>query len=538
MAVVQISKIQHRRGRKGASDIPQLASGELGWAVDTQELYIGNGSVSEGAPFVGNTRILTENDSIFNLALAYYQYKDDSSLTSRTLQSRLDDRVSVNGFGANGNGVYNNTIALQTAIDKLFLNDASKGTPGGSTVLEFPAGEFIINQSLKLPTNTNIRGAGKGKTVITQTGNFPVFETINSTSTTNFYKTLVDLTSLTQPKNIDVSGITFKNTSPGYPVAVFNSAKDSTFRDVAFEGTWVSAQDPENPSGLTADEIGVSMTALDNLVTCKNNLFENCSFTKLSYAVASEYDIDSNIIKDCTFNSCGLAINFGLLNGSVAGKLFGPTNNKIISCRFEDIDRQGILISKGKGNLSNSNKFFRVGNNGGSSATATYAVVQFIEVGNVSQGDYFERSVDLTSLSSYVTGPNSKPYISEFNGRVIAEHKFNNVIPVNNGVITPTVLFRLSAFNAVRYRINYKYQTSTELRSGVLYLTINKNASILNRTQWVDEYDFRGDGADDAFTLSATLANIGTDLDYNTILIQYTNSGAAGTFNYWYDVIS
>ena len=60
MAIVQISQIKHRRGV--AENLPQLASAELGWAVDSQELYIGNGTLSEGAPEVGNTRILTEND--------------------------------------------------------------------------------------------------------------------------------------------------------------------------------------------------------------------------------------------------------------------------------------------------------------------------------------------------------------------------------------------------------------------------------------------------------------------------------------------
>ena len=54
MAIVSISRIQIRRGRKGqGSGLPQLAGGELGWAVDTQELFIGNGAVSEGAPAVG-----------------------------------------------------------------------------------------------------------------------------------------------------------------------------------------------------------------------------------------------------------------------------------------------------------------------------------------------------------------------------------------------------------------------------------------------------------------------------------------------------
>lgn len=57
MAIVQISQIKHRRGV--SDDLPQLASAELGWSIDTQQLYIGNGTLAEGAPEVGNTEILT-----------------------------------------------------------------------------------------------------------------------------------------------------------------------------------------------------------------------------------------------------------------------------------------------------------------------------------------------------------------------------------------------------------------------------------------------------------------------------------------------
>ena len=39
MPIVQISRIQHRRGKR--TDLPQLASGELGWVVDEQRLFIG-----------------------------------------------------------------------------------------------------------------------------------------------------------------------------------------------------------------------------------------------------------------------------------------------------------------------------------------------------------------------------------------------------------------------------------------------------------------------------------------------------------------
>jgi len=58
MAIVQISKIQNRRGLN--QDLPQLAAGELGWSIDTRQLYIGNGTRTEGAPAEGHTEILTE----------------------------------------------------------------------------------------------------------------------------------------------------------------------------------------------------------------------------------------------------------------------------------------------------------------------------------------------------------------------------------------------------------------------------------------------------------------------------------------------
>ena len=59
MAVIQISKIQVRRGLE--EDLPQLAAGEFGWATDTRRLFIGNGITSspDYAPEIGNTEILT-----------------------------------------------------------------------------------------------------------------------------------------------------------------------------------------------------------------------------------------------------------------------------------------------------------------------------------------------------------------------------------------------------------------------------------------------------------------------------------------------
>ena len=124
MAVVQISRIQVRRGQANqGSGIPQLAGGEFGWAVDAQELYIGNGSVAEGAPAVGNSKILTEHDDIFEL-VGTYAYKKGAIDTGegiaveRTLNARLDDIVSVRSFGCAGDGS-DITASLQKALYEL-----------------------------------------------------------------------------------------------------------------------------------------------------------------------------------------------------------------------------------------------------------------------------------------------------------------------------------------------------------------------------------------------------------------------------------
>lgn len=58
MAVIQISKIQVRSGLY--EDLPALDTGEFGWCVDTQRLFIGKGTLQEGAPLTGVTEILTE----------------------------------------------------------------------------------------------------------------------------------------------------------------------------------------------------------------------------------------------------------------------------------------------------------------------------------------------------------------------------------------------------------------------------------------------------------------------------------------------
>ena len=93
MSIFQISKIQVRRGKKGgATGIPQLSSGEIAWAVDSQEVFIGNGSLAEGAPEIGNTRILTEHDLLGGLEAPV------TSVNGMTGDVVINVSTAINGF--------------------------------------------------------------------------------------------------------------------------------------------------------------------------------------------------------------------------------------------------------------------------------------------------------------------------------------------------------------------------------------------------------------------------------------------------------
>lgn len=219
MAVYQISKIQIRRGKsRSGPGFPQLASGELGWSLDTQELYIGNGSISEGAPIVGNTKILTSKDivgggsGLINSLEHTYKSANGNIVTGpnssfpviRKLQALLDDNVYVTSFGAVGDGITDDLFAIQRSINQLFANvngrsymDDGTGTAQRAT-LKIPPGIFVISDTLVLPSYTTIVGAGIDKSFIYYTG---------ANSALRFTSDIESPYDVTQPRYIHISGV-------------------------------------------------------------------------------------------------------------------------------------------------------------------------------------------------------------------------------------------------------------------------------------------------------------------------------------------
>jgi hypothetical protein len=173
VAILQISRITQRKGLE--QDLPQpLAGAEFGWAVDQRKLYIGNGELADGAPVVGNTEILTEFSDLLGSATAYtYQgaaagYVVQTGVTSgspvsQSLQSRLDSFAVVTDFGAVGDGVTDDTAAINRALFQIYCREVN---PQIRRSLFFPAGVYLITDTLLIPPYALLYGEGADSSIV------------------------------------------------------------------------------------------------------------------------------------------------------------------------------------------------------------------------------------------------------------------------------------------------------------------------------------------------------------------------------------
>lgn len=544
MAVVSISRIQIRRGRKNqGSGLPQLASGEFGWAVDAQELFIGNGSVSEGAPYVGNTKILTEHDNILEFSKGYEYRSNDafiqtgSSLSApivRPILERLDDRVSVRSFGATGDGT-NQTIELQRAINQLYLNAVTVGTTQSRVVLYIEPGEYVINSTIYLPPYATIRGAGIDKTVIRMIGTGPAFQTVSSESTAETpVASSSTLSSSTQARNIEVSDITLNlDNNKGFDLV---NCRESIFKNIKITGTWLTSN-IYNPS---TDGIyyGIILSAKDSIVTCKDNVFENITVSSVQYSVYSDYDVAYNVWKNCKFESNYIGFAFGtdLILGSI-GQLTGPTNNTIDSCIFRNINQQAILITNGRYNKSIQNKFFQVGNNTNDEDNSEFAIIEYISAANLTENDWFDRTEKLSYDQNYFLGI---PYIPEVISPSIHEENFTHVLQLGQlGSIGlgPERLFKLPADREKSYEIDYMYISSAvnANRSGTLTIITTPNSQ--SSVNIVDDYSYLGDATySEKLEFTARNDNMDAANSVDTVSVLVLNSTISDDAKLYYRV--
>ena len=394
MAVIQISKIQHRRGLN--ADLPQLSSAEIGWVIDERKLYIGNGTTSEGAPAIGNTEILTQYSDILGSINSYtykgaevgYTAQTTSSGASiqRSLQNKLDDFINAKDFGIEGDGVTDHTAKINFMLNQIYSREATNKET--LKTVYFPAGVYLVSDSIKFPRNANIVGDGPGATILKRTSvSGYVGETSDSKQQVGAN---VGIGGALKPKNINISNIQFYHTQDDHNFLV-DQANMVTFTNVRFKGRHVT-----NPSSLSNSKAGVIITQSDSTDT-KNIKFENCDFAKLDVALYSNNDATNVIL-----NNCYIHDNFAGILLSATGSGSGPRGVKVTNSLFELIYKEAIKTVTVQEFTSSFNTFTTCGvANIASGGTPLCPIIDFDADNNISLGDGFDRTV-----SQQVTHPN------------------------------------------------------------------------------------------------------------------------------------
>lgn len=539
MPIVQISRIQHRRGKR--TDLPQLAAGELGWVIDEQRLFIGNGTIADGAPAVGNTEIVTAGSGSFTTALNYVYkgYLGDgtpiqtgaSGDYTRTLQQRLDDTVSVKAFGAVGDNSTDDTAAIQRALDELYSDTDQDDTRARRTLL-FPAGIYKITTSMTIPPYAHLMGEGPDKTVIENSGANPVAVTEDDDG--QGYGSIGN-SGATTPTQVQISNITFKNThASGHGGLSLDNTTKAYFNNCKFQGIYASGgADVSTSKGVTVR----STTALP----CENITFSQCQFTGFARLVDLSYDVTNVRFNDCDFTTAYYGALLGeTMDGSTNGLTIGPRDIQFTGNSWSTIGQQAIYVKQsssttgiGTRNVISYGNWYAdtVANNfRGVNSIEEVPVIQFDNDECTSIMDFFERTDQRDSNFGDSTDPSNTP--PEVQGIGLHTKAVKQItLADNTSTATDTGIY-LPGFNDKGVKITYKILRGSTYRTGVM--TISAAGEFCSTND-----DYEESNGDAGITLTAKTSDGDSTAGNDTIRVQFesTSTGSAATMEYQIQVL-
>jgi len=507
VAVVQISRITHRTGVY--ENLPQLARGEFGFAVDSRRLFIGNGGTD--APQTENIEILTERSDVITLADTY-TYKDSQigfsaqtgasvgSPVTRSLQDKLDDFASVRDFGAVGDGTTDDTAAINRALYELFAREQEKRI---RRALYFPAGDYKVTDVIKIPTYAKLVGEGPDGTIIRSTDTTgPVARTADSLQQVG---ASVGSSSATHPSFIVIEGMTFDADND---IDVFNvdQASNIHFINVKFVGNKTTA-----PSGVGNSKACVKITSTATYQTgfCT---FRNCTLQGQNFLVLADDDARNILFDGCYFNIAYKGMKIGENVTGSAPSIIGPKSMKVTGSTFDNIYNAAIhSYSTVLGFASAYNIFKDCGNSGLGIGNASSDVIILEGVRCYSFGDSFDRpDADVTGstrkidhgTTNIVTEDDSLQ-VGSFIRRAQASISLSNNTTASTGVTFASN----GDFYAVE--IDYYISRNSKYRQGRLTITHDSTAQVLD-----DE--FNENNGDVGVTFSISNGSDITTLSYTT----------------------
>lgn len=365
MPITQYSKIQHRRGL--LQDLPfALNTSELGHAIDQQRLFIGNGNAQDGAPYPGNTEIITNSTLLNNPRALEYVYQSNTLIqpqtgptanapTIRSVGQILDDFVSVKSFGAQGDGISDDTAAIQRALDQIYCQLIPGGYAQATAYRQiyFPAGVYNISDNIYFPPYANLVGDGPNSTIIKQT-NVLATSVVRTEDSLTQKDIQLGTNSATLPINIQVFGITFQHVADA-DVVKLERANNVYFENCAFVGNWTG--------NVLAGRAGIRLDSLGTVFAPNNIRTRGCAFLNVAYAFNSDLALNATQIY---FDFCNFDMNlYGVWTST------GMQDVKVSNSSFNNITRNAIYANPTSNGVGSVNNSFR------NSGLPGYEVIKF-----------------------------------------------------------------------------------------------------------------------------------------------------------------
>lgn len=464
MPVSMFSKIKIRRGKR--DELPDLDKAEFGFATDSGEVFIGapdfpplenkgRGEINEEFPY-RNIQLITDGQDNSDIQKTVYQGNGpviaqtgptQSQPIVRTYRERFDDVIYFENFYT---GAQDIVPDLNRALRQVYNNSAvSERKP-----LIISAGEYVVNQTIKIPPQTHLKGEGKDKTILRHTdpsdttGITHLFETVDRLFQENLQ---ISFAGGGVPENIEISDMTIIVPRLMDFFRLYRS-RNITFRNVKFQGSG-AINSPR--SVIVFDRLGI-------VITMRNFKFIDCDFNDISNIVSPMVN-DTNLATDIQFERCNVTNIFSGMS---------INNNNAQNITWSNSTIRGIqdgflTLTRGR-NVSSYNNTI-------DSPTLSPLKSPYVIAPTFNNFSSFQ--------DKFVLGTNVKPYLNNSKSSVIIPTNTNSVI-INdleiNKPLTVNILsnqidtaigpaYPLSKYSTIK--IDYVIKRDTGLKTGVLNLT-------------------------------------------------------------------
>ena len=519
MAIVQISRIQHRKGL--GENLPQLSGAELGWSIDQRRLYIGNGTLVEGAPVIGNTEVLTEYSDVLSLATTYtykglaagYTVVTDDPAVERTMGSKFDDFASVKDFGAKGDGETDDTVAINRAFYELFCRESN---PQIRRSLYFPAGVYITSDTIKIPPYARVWGEGVESSIIRLSPDDSSVPSYVARTTDSLQQTGANIgaNSATLPKYIEISSMSFEATIVTN-VFLVESVEQCYFDSINFSGPSLKAALTDASLGTTVISVNGTGATVPEMVT-----FDKCGLHGCTYGLKVDDNANGFTFSNSRFSRLWRGAQLGEATTDI-----GPKGFRITECLFDDVADSGIYFANVSKNVSANNIFLDVANTFNGNGNPSESIIQILSDDNISIGDMFDRSDsdDLLHRRVDVSSTVRGMYFDNARGLAFGNYVRDSGLraTIENNQTSATNVFTRAQNGFCCFTIDYSITRGDASRTGSIRVTLLEGANAL---QYHDDYT---ENADTGVILSVDESGSNFRFRYTS-----TNTGTAGHIHY------